>query len=328
MWPQRFSIVKAGDQDDGGETLRSHNVMRMSCADSSCSFFLKYFPEQPGMEAGIHELDCRMFGGDETVPIALLELSPLVLDKHSIRLVAAISPAVDVAGHVRLHKVLGDHELLSKRIDSASFTRTLLRALITNPEDDKPDDYFLVPMNDGDNDEKAGSSPSSLTRYRIVRIDNERVLFDASHTSKRKWRSRAVPHVRSVMFMIAELNLIPIDMGVLREFRSLDTVSVLCAWLECDMKRIHEAYLGAFGSADIVCVFGQKRKILVQGVTLPETKDADISLLVPVMKRTAVYNVVKRMWFLRSMIGLYTDRGDAKASMNARSLFRAVHRSW
>ena len=145
-------------------------------------FWLKRYPEQPSTDYVVTALDRRL--GIRGTP-----MQQLVAVRHAPAPFKAVEQkekkgknhpgstishsAVLVTAHVAdakadLHTVLEKKPSQLNQLDFLSFARTLVRVLLTNPEDDKGNDYFLVPLFGTD-------------RLQLIRIDNERAFFPATH---------------------------------------------------------------------------------------------------------------------------------------------------
>lgn len=135
-------------------------------------FWAKVRPEQPGTEQGILELDYLLTGGgsipEEVMSILWLSNKPI-----------AIWWSEDVGDHAEVLatfrkdpfelRFTNPPHVAALNLDS--FHSHLLRVLLTNPEDDKGDDYFLVP--------NGFTDPPT---WNLKRIDNERAYFTAEDT--------------------------------------------------------------------------------------------------------------------------------------------------
>src|SRR5262249_32522421 len=88
-----------------------------------------------------------------------------------------------------LHTILKTKPATLAQLDFTAFARTLIRVLLTNPEDDKGDDYFLVPL-------------SGTDRYGLQRIDNERAFFPAEKLAPGARPSQPELLVKSVIYCL------------------------------------------------------------------------------------------------------------------------------
>ena len=133
-------------------------------------FWVKIYPEQPALEYLVTELDRRL--GIEGTPTF-----ELVKFEHGGQTSAAVLTSAVVEPEP-LHTLLGKTpDDLQKKLSPSTFVRVLLRVLLTNPEDDKGEDYFLT----GDFLKGDG---------KLIRIDNERAFFPPSILDSSKKNSR------------------------------------------------------------------------------------------------------------------------------------------
>jgi Leucine-rich repeat (LRR) protein/predicted nucleic acid-binding Zn-ribbon protein len=297
-------------------------------------FYVKYFPEQVFTEGALRALDCRLFGGYNTVPISVVQLRRRDSSGDSgdsgtdqeIPLIASITPAISLSGAKPLWNVMNSENINDKKmlssINKASFTRSLLRVLITCPEDDKPDDYWLVPMSPS-LESKSGGDASRHVEYELIRIDNERAFFDPSDTTTKGSLLFSKTHgiVKSAVLCLTDM-VKPdgIDSDVLEEVASLHAVPLLRTWLDSDVQHLHcEQALQAFGNAavdmdgkaaaDMIwSIFAMMKHTKghlqnrIQNVYIPDAEDADFCLFVPCLPRKLVYNMAKRISSIGSTV--------------------------
>src|SRR5262249_31396994 len=139
------------------------------------AFWLKRYPEQPSSEHLVTELDRRLGGyGLPPRQFVAVHHAPLKTQKetHTTQTPPPLSP--DTTPHperisTELHHDLTERQQELAQLDFLSFTRTLLRVLLTNPENDKGHDYFLAQI----------PEVKETIRYRLIRIDNEQAFFPA-----------------------------------------------------------------------------------------------------------------------------------------------------
>jgi hypothetical protein len=136
----------------------------------------KIYPEQPGIEWLMLHLDQRL--GVYGIPA-----STLVNFHHNGQ-----NTAVLLSAHVPYSNLLTILETMPQNLanlDHVHFFKTLMRVLLSNPEDDKGDDYFLDPQADG---------------LKLIRIDNERAFF-APESVEGVWRIRKL-QVKSILYCL------------------------------------------------------------------------------------------------------------------------------
>lgn len=197
-------------------------------------FWFKLFPEQPATEGIIHDLDA-MLGCFGTPAGQLLKL--YAKDERGQERGYAVYVSQAISGE-SLETVLKRHPEDLEKLSPAAWVSTLLRVLLTNPEDDKGDDYFLVRLPDG--------------RYGLQRIDNERAFFQPFAVEKLQ--------VKSVLYcfdaMAQPLASTPEGQAVLADFLSLEPISVM-AQLLSHLKEAQALWQGLFTAEEILVHFRQ-----------------------------------------------------------------------
>ena len=188
------------------------------------SFCFKFLPEQPGIEYAINLL-ARLIGNTHgTLMTQLCHLHRP--GKPGI----AVQIMPEVKGE-SLDKILKNDPEKVKHISQASFTETLLRTLLVNPEDDKEDDYFLVPI--------PNTNPE---QYRLVRIDNERAFYPVSEAGGFLRQDKLL--VKTIVYCLNQMQD-PLDQAALERFLSIDPLEVLKNWLK-QLEKINENHRGMF----------------------------------------------------------------------------------
>ncbi len=134
----------------------NHLVYRiLNAAKTETLCWAKVYPEQPGIEWLMLHLDQRL--GIYGIPCHTL----VNLHHHGQNTAVLLSAHVP---HPNLLTTLEKNPQALSQLDPAHFFKTLIRVLLTNPEDDKGNDYFLAPGAEG---------------LKLIRIDNERAFFKA-----------------------------------------------------------------------------------------------------------------------------------------------------
>jgi len=224
-------------------TVGRHNVYPlrlMNDITSRPAFWMKFLPEQSGIEFAIYRLAERLgLGGVVPGLIGNIRLN----GKDNGQAVW-ISPDVgwqsEQPGLIKnLAEVVENEPELLNKIDRASLTRAILRVLWSNPEDDKGNDYFLIPfMKNGE------------IFYRIVRIDVERAFFPVERQETIAFGfSQTILQVKSLLYCLAQMQQ-PLDEEVLKEFAALDMYQVLKAWVD-ELQLEHQRYKELFTEAEI-----------------------------------------------------------------------------
>ena len=127
-----------------------------------------------------------------------------------------------------------------------SLTQTLFRVLLTNPEDDKGDDYCVV---------QAKDQPLSL-----VRIDSERSFYPIEEFKRGIWPFSSGKHtliVKSIIYCMKFMND-PLESEVLSQFLALKIEDVMYAWLD-DLAREHETYQRLFTQDELMAHFDENK---------------------------------------------------------------------
>ena len=214
-------------------TAGRHTVLTVTHLGQS--FCFKFLPEQPGIEYAINLL-ARLIGDPHgTLMTALIKLHQK--DKPGI----AVQVMPEVKGE-SLDEILKNNPEKLNHISKASYTQTLLRTLLINPEDDKEDDYFLVPI-------------PQTNQYRLVRIDNERGFYPVSEAG---WFGREILHVKSIVYCFDQL-MQPLDDATLNRFLSIDPLALLQNWLQ-QLDEINESHRALFTDEEIKTHFNFKDK--------------------------------------------------------------------
>jgi HEAT repeat protein len=181
----------------------------------------KIAPENPAMESLVNALDRRLNGGQGSLLSATLKL---MISNQPI----AVQIFDNVAG-LNLEDALQEKPELLNQLDLASFTRTLLRVLLINPEDDKGDDYYLILQGDC---------------YQLKRIDNERAFY----TVNEKGFFSSTLQVKSQLYSLNQMQQ-ALDSEVLAEFNRLEPIQLLKSWLQ-EAQQLHHYYSGLFQDSD------------------------------------------------------------------------------
>jgi len=201
----RHKVVRIESSDDLGRLRVSH---------------WKLMPEQSGNAYAVEQLAWRVCGGG-TIMSSIAKYTA----QGQLAFAVQISPH---AGDESLDVVFHSAKEKLKQLDMASFTRHLLRVLLVNPEDDKENDYFLVPYTHYD-----GS-----VRYRLERIDNDRAFFDPEEKGWRPFKDELL--VKSILLCLDQMQQ-SLDDTVINEFLSLDPDITLERWLK-DLDKLHYQY--------------------------------------------------------------------------------------
>jgi hypothetical protein len=200
-------------------------------------FWVKVYPEQPASEFLVTELDRRL--GVWGTPYM-----ELVKFHHGGRTSVAVLTSA-VSG-VNLQTVIDKTPAQLQWLSFASFVKTLLRVLLTNPEDDKGDDYFLTPQADGS--------------HMLMRIDNERAFFQPSSSSQKLLFKSEHLVIKSIIYCLEQMQWSwddPTVVEVVEDFLRLQPVALISDLLQT-ADQLHDGWNELFSSKEVAAHFGCK----------------------------------------------------------------------
>lgn len=163
-------------------------------------FWVKAYPEQPGTEYLVTALDRRLgVNGTPAQQLMALHHAPLRVPDGTPQGMQIQQSAILLSQHVAdakytLHRRIKKEPQFLEKLDFLAFAKTLLRVLLTNPEDDKGSDYFLVPLPGRD-------------KYQLIRIDNERAFLPVTHLTQSAWSSQEDLQVKSILYCLDQMLL-------------------------------------------------------------------------------------------------------------------------
>ena len=192
-----------------------HTVLTIRVGEYS--FAAKIYPELPGTEYLIVDLAWRV-SGEEMLPNWLVNLQ----DAGGYGSAIQFFPNLPNTSDNHLENILKIHPEYLTQLEPTCFSRLFLRVLLINPEDDKGDDYIVLPMTDAE----------GRLYYRIIRIDNERAFFpvDEKQSSSFFSAAKSTLLVKSILYCLNSMKE-PLNTQVIDEFLMLDPYEVLTAWL-------------------------------------------------------------------------------------------------
>jgi hypothetical protein len=199
-------------------------------------FWFKFTPEQSGTEYAVNRL--ARYIGDQGTPMT--QVTKLSHGSQTEGIAVQVAPHVE---GLTLEETLQKYPERLSQLDSRSFAETLLRVLLTNPEDDKGDDYFLPP------DENQKES------FCLKRIDNERAFYDPTEMKGMLKKNEAL-QVKSMLYCLPQMQM-PLSQTVLSKFLELDPMLVLQGWLN-ELQLEHQRYQSLFTDKDVETHFGIK----------------------------------------------------------------------
>jgi len=268
--------------------LGRHTVYPIYLTQDNASrpqLWIKLLPEQPGIEFAIYRLAERL-GLKGVIPGLIGNIRLNGKDKgQAVWISADAGWQSEWPEEIKtLAEVVENEPELLNKIDSASLTRAILRVLLSNPEDDKGNDYFLIPcMKDDD------------LFYHIARIDNERGFFavEKQETIGLLF-SQTVLQVKSSLFCLAQMQQ-PLDEEVLKEFAALDMYQVLKAWID-ELQLEHKRYKELFTEPEIRAHF-------------PKDKP-DITILAVMLHEKLMPELLGRLQLIQHTIRSVVDRQE------------------
>ena len=214
--------IRANDHPASNEISKLRHTVIPKRLNHQYAYVVKMLPENMPAETFCYAIDEYL--GGEHIPCGIPV--KFVCGKSSY----AAYWMEDLRGYIQAEPLLSLSEVIEKhperlsRIDKRSFTITLLRVLLTNPEDDKADDYFLEPFYKEDNNQPW---------YRLLRVDNER-LFHAAETEAENKKNKK-PLVKSIIYLLNQIyENDALDKEVLETFIQFD----LSAFLQTILQRL------------------------------------------------------------------------------------------
>ena len=207
----------------------NHQVYQLNLDEKTC-IYAKKSPEIPANEFLVHGLSWRL-GLKDTPMVELVKL-------HYGDKTFAVLLSEEVKGK-NLKTVLEEKPQELEELDFVSFVATLIRVLLTNPEDDKPDDYFLV-IKDG--------------YLCLMRIDNERAFFEVCRTEMGTKLKSDVIQVKSIIYVFSQMRKHwPKDPGLnsfLEGFLHLQPIAVISDLL-LEAKELHAGWNLLFSQEEV-----------------------------------------------------------------------------
>jgi Ran GTPase-activating protein (RanGAP) involved in mRNA processing and transport len=224
-------------QDKGQHQAGNHRVYPIS-AGGKIQFWVKVYPEQPASEFLVTELDRRL--GVEGTPHM-----ELVKFQHGGKTSAAV--ITSAVNGVNLQTVVDKVPEQLQQLPLATFVSTLLRVLLTNPEDDKGDDYFLVPQAD--------------RSHKLVRIDNERAFFQPSSERQKLLFKSEHLLVKSIIYCLEQMQWQWADDAavatVIEDFLHLQPVALVSDLLQA-ADQLHDGWNVLFSEGEVTAHFNCK----------------------------------------------------------------------
>lgn len=232
----------------------NHHLFRIVTEEDD--FWLKLYPEQAGTEYFIKAID-RRFGNSGTAAHQLYAIHHAPLQSQAgvpkntklERSAALISKHVGESKET-LHHICKHQPAMLEQINFISFIRAFLRILLTNPEDDKGNDYFII-------------------NSQLIRIDNERAFLPATYLSG-GWINSEELQVKSIIYCLDQMQIpwneeqYPEIKVLLDDFNKIHASALIIDILQ-DIKKQQESWNKLFPEQSVA----QHANLKLPGVCLP-----------------------------------------------------------
>lgn len=188
-------------------------------------FCLKLFPENPGMEYHMTRLQTMLGSLGELPEVSLWRIYTPSYPQGIAALLMEDMRVQQYGVEDRILR-LSDKAVIKAEIsiDRESFARHFLRVLWSTPEDDKPNDYYVVSLPGGD--------------YKLIRVDNERSLYVSElfeHNlgligSASSEKAQPLLKIKTIVYCMEQMNLL-LPLSILERVMQLDAKAVFKRWL-------------------------------------------------------------------------------------------------
>lgn len=171
--------------------------------------YFKPYPELPGLEEAVGRLTRMILGfGAPFTELVKINGKPVMLSQG-------------IQGRNLLDVLKNEPELLSK-LDLESVSGLILIAMLTNPEDGKPDNYIVEPH------------PLIPGKYRLVCVDNDHAFVPAVGREipedSQDQQKRLVVQVKSVLYCLDQMKE-EIPASIKKLFLDINPYALLKKWL-------------------------------------------------------------------------------------------------
>jgi small GTP-binding protein len=186
--------IRTGNHPASNEISKFRHTVIPKQLNKNYSYCVKFLPENMPAETFCYAIDAYL--GAEHIPCGIpvkFVCGDTSYAAYWMEDLRSYIPA-EAERLLSLSDVIEKYPERLGRIDKRSFTITLLRVLLTNPEDDKGDDYFLEPFY------KAGDNQPW---YRLLRVDSERLFHAAETESEDKKKKK--PLVKSIIYLLNQI---------------------------------------------------------------------------------------------------------------------------
>jgi hypothetical protein len=209
------------------------------------SLYLKVRPELPGVEASVRELARLLFGVNSMPYVELVRWSKKVPGTKGLGpgVPVLISQGVDGLTLQEVFADKRDPELESRllgNLEPEALSEALLIALLTMPEDGKPDNYICEPTGTG--------------QYRLIGIDNDHAFAPPVATENGHKELK----VKCCLFCLDQMND-PVAPKTRAAIMYIDAVGLIRKWIMV-LKKRHAAHARLFCDQEEVIRLLQDKK--------------------------------------------------------------------
>jgi Leucine-rich repeat (LRR) protein len=188
------------------------------------SLYFKLYPALPGLEEAVGSLTRQLLGfGAPYTDLVKLGSLPCLISQ-------------EIPGDTLL-RVLDTKPTLLTQLDEEDISGMLIAAMLTNPEDGKPDNYVVTPH------------PTKENSYRIVGIDNDQAFVPAivkEQPDKEYWTGKLLPiaQVKTILYCLNQMKD-PLRPNIRQIIINTHPDRFLEEWLRW-LKRVNNQYCGLF----------------------------------------------------------------------------------
>ncbi|MBA3814375.1 MAG: hypothetical protein H0X26_07805 [Alphaproteobacteria bacterium] len=199
--------------------------------------YFKLYPALPGLEEACGGLTRQLLGfGAPYTDLVKLGTFPCLISQ-------------EIPGDTLL-KVLKTNPSILDHLDEEDISGMLIAAMLTNPEDGKPDNYIVTPH------------PTKPHKYRIVGIDNDQAFVPAivkekPDTATFTGKIRPIAQVKTVLYCLDQMKS-PVDPNLRTRIINLHPDRFLETWLRV-LKRTNNQHCGLFTGQEQAQVFQQQK---------------------------------------------------------------------
>lgn len=198
--------------------------------------FLKVRPELPGVESAVREIARLLFGVNAMPYVELVRWSKAVKGTKGLGPGTPVLVSQGVSG-LNLQEIISEPDEAKKKavldhLDSGAVSEALILALLTMPEDGKPDNYICEPNGDG--------------KFRLIGIDNDHAFAPAVATEKGHKELK----VKCCLFCLDEMHH-KVDPEVRKRLMYIDAVDTVRNWL-ARLKKRHISHAKLFRAEEEV----------------------------------------------------------------------------